>query len=210
MDNIILFNQNNQSFNANVIRYFTLNNKNYFIFSLNEIDEQGYVQLYVVNVIEGIDGSQAKNLTKEEWPDVRKQIEQIVLNNRNNTLNENDRFFEKLNGMVVNDSKIIRLKKETALELSQNKNPQPQASEVISKQPEIAQVVSEDNYAQFVGPIANNNQNNQSNQPEQIDYKAKYEQSQYEIQNLREENLKIKEELSILKDKIEKVKKELQ
>ena len=112
--------------------------------------------------------------------------------------------------MVVNDSKIIRLKKETALELSQNKNPQPQASEVISKQPEIAQVVSEDNYAQFVGPIANNNQNNQSNQPEQIDYKAKYEQSQYEIQNLREENLKIKEELSILKDKIEKVKKELQ
>lgn len=210
MDNIILFNQNNQSFNANVIRYFTLNNKNYFIFSLNEIDEQGYVQLYVVNVIEGIDGSQAKNLTKEEWPDVRKQIEQIVFNNRNNTLNENDRFFEKLNGMVVNDSKIIRLKKETALELSQNKNPQPQASEVISKQPEIAQVVSEDNYAQFVGPIANNNQNNQSNQPEQIDYKAKYEQSQYEIQNLREENLKIKEELSILKDKIEKVKKELQ
>ena len=210
MDNIILFNQNNQSFNANVIRYFTLNNKNYFIFSLNEIDEQGYVQLYVVNVIEGIDGSQAKNLTKEEWPDVRKQIEQIVFNNRNNTLNEIDRFFEKFNGMVVNDSKIIRLKKETALELSQNKNPQPQASEVISKQPEIAQVVSEDNYAQFVGPIANNNQNNQSNQPEQIDYKAKYEQSQYEIQNLREENLKIKEELSILKDKIEKVKKELQ
>ena len=210
MDNIILFNQNNQSFNANVIRYFTLNNKNYFIFSLNEIDEQGYVQLYVVNVIEGIDASQAKNLTKEEWPDVRKQIEQIVFNNRNNTLNENDRFFEKLNGMVVNDSKIIRLKKETALELSQNKNPQPQASEVISKQPEIAQVVSEDNYAQFVGPIANNNQNNQSNQPEQIDYKAKYEQSQYEIQNLREENLKIKEVLSILKDKIEKVKKELQ
>lgn len=210
MDNIILFNQNNQSFNANVIRYFTLNNKNYFIFSLNEIDEQGYVQLYVVNVIEDIDGAQAKNLTKEEWPDVRKQIEQIVFNNRNNTINQNDRFFEKLNGMIVNDSKIIRLKKETALELSQNKNPQPQATEVTQKQPEIAQVVSEDNYTQFVGTIQSNSQNNQINQQEQIDYKAKYEQTQYEIQNLREENLKIREELSILKDKIEKVKKELQ
>ena len=46
MDSIVLYNQNGQKFDVEVIRYFKYNDNKYLIFSLDEVDNNGYIQLY--------------------------------------------------------------------------------------------------------------------------------------------------------------------
>ena len=47
MDSIVLYNQSGQKFNVNVVRYFKDGNNKYLVFDLSEIDNNGYIQLYL-------------------------------------------------------------------------------------------------------------------------------------------------------------------
>ena len=51
MNRLVILNANNQSMEVSVVRYFGDGSNNYFIFSLNEIDIQGRMNIYVTKVI---------------------------------------------------------------------------------------------------------------------------------------------------------------
>lgn len=125
MDTIVLYNQNGQKFDVDVIRYFKNDGKRYLIFSMDEIDGNGYIQLYVSR-IEDFGGkyNMLNIIDDAEWDSFKKAIHVIVNNNRAGIPNNNDLDFNPLDGTVINQFRIFKLKKDVAEQLSLNKNPQ--------------------------------------------------------------------------------------
>lgn len=115
MNKIVLYNQNGQKFDVDVVRYFTNNGKNYLIFSLDERDNNDYIQLYLSKV-EELDGKYVmSNVTNErEWADFRNAIQRIVSNNKNNLPNVGDLDSSVLNESVVSEFRIFKLKSDIA------------------------------------------------------------------------------------------------
>lgn len=147
MDSVVLYNKNGKSFDTKVIRYFVLNDKKYFIFSLNEVDSNDYVQLYAAK-IEDVDGVLTmKNITDEtEWAAFRNNMEKIVNNNRNGVLNSDDLDYKELNNMTVTEFRIFKVKTGVAEELGKNKNvviPEPVVEGPVIQTPEVKEEVSE-------------------------------------------------------------------
>ncbi len=125
MDTIVLYNQNGQKFDVDVIRYFKNDGKRYLIFSMDEIDGNGYIQLYVSR-IEDFGGkyNMLNIIDDDEWDSFKKAIHVIVNNNRDGIPNNTDLDFNPLDGTVINQFRIFKLKKDVAEQLSLNKNPQ--------------------------------------------------------------------------------------
>ena len=125
MDTIVLYNQNGQKFDVDVIRYFKENGSKYLIFSMDEVDGNGYLQLYVSRIEDFGGKYNMLNITDDtEWDNFKKAIHGIVNNNRAGIPNTNDIDFKPLEGTVINQFRIFKLKKDVAETLSQNKNPQ--------------------------------------------------------------------------------------
>ena len=125
MDKITLYNQNGQKFDVDVIRYFNSNGNKYLIFGLNEIDVNGYIQLYLSKADELEGQLTLVTITDDnEWKEFQKALQRIVTNNRNNIPNEGDLDFSSLNDMKVSSFRVFKLREEVAKILSANKNVQ--------------------------------------------------------------------------------------
>ena len=121
MNKIVLYNQNGQNFDVDVVRYFESNGNNYLIFNLNEIDTNGYIQLYLAK-LSNKDGKQVMvNVSDEnEWNEFRNTIQKIVTNNRNKVANLGTLDYKQLDGMMVSEFRVFKLKKEVTDMLSIN------------------------------------------------------------------------------------------
>jgi len=107
------------SLDCEVIRFFEKDQKIYLIYSLNEIDEVGYVKLYASKVVDG----KANIITDDsEWSYVKEIIKDIVRNNRDGLhvgvkdLNEN-----KLDKIILEDTRIFKLQGNLVNLLMENK-----------------------------------------------------------------------------------------
>ena len=138
MDTIVLYNQNGQKFDVDIIRYFKINGNKYLIFSMDEIDGNGYLQLYVSRIEEFNGKYNMLNITDDaEWDAFKKAIHGIVNNNRAGIPNNDDLDFNPLDGTVINQFRIFKLKKDVAEQLSQNKAPQVPA---VAEAPVVEEV----------------------------------------------------------------------
>ena len=63
------------------VRYINFENNNYFIYTLNEIDSEGYVKLYLKKINNGED----TGLTALEWEGIKASIPLIVKEIKNNS-----------------------------------------------------------------------------------------------------------------------------
>ena len=121
MNNInILINNENKT--VQVVRYFENQDSRYLIYSLNEKDEQGYIKLYAVKVVES-DGVLigAGIIDDNEWMNVKNIIKVIVKENKEGKpVSVRDLDVSKLVGFPINDGRIFKLGVELANMLSAN------------------------------------------------------------------------------------------
>lgn len=102
-----------------VVRYFEKNNNKYLIYSLNEMDEVGYVKLYASKII---DNHARIIVDEDEWTFIKETIKDIVRNNRDGVsldiidLNENE-----LDNIVLEDNRIFKLQGNLVNLLMENK-----------------------------------------------------------------------------------------
>lgn len=105
---------------VNVVRYFKLNDFSYLIFSLNEIDDGGYVKLYVSKVTNGVGETIHDDV---EWNLIKDTIKDIIKRNKEgipvglNDLDENN-----LANITINDQKVFKLNASLLQLLGANKN----------------------------------------------------------------------------------------
>ena len=226
MDTIFLFNQNNDRFPTDVVRYFKLNYNKYFIFTLNETDENGYVQLYVSRIENDYGKLAMRYISDEnEWNSFKQEIQNIVTNNRNGIKYTNDLDFSELDGMVVTEFRIFKLKKDVVGELGKNKNAvkinEPKTLEAASAQnnnltiEEILREVS--NGAQRaknevkvepknIDEEINKEFEDLKSSEYDVDYKIKYNNLLDTVKSLEDENIKLINELVEYKAKLETIK----
>ena len=123
MDSIVLYNQNGQKFDVNVVRYFKDVNNKYLVFDLAEVDNNGYIQLYLAKEYDENGKMVLGNVAdEEEWHRFRETIQTIVNNNRNNIPNDGDLDYKTLDGATVSEFRIFKLKDEVAKLFGANKN----------------------------------------------------------------------------------------
>lgn len=119
MNKRIMTNIQGGNLDCEIIRYFEKNNNKYLIYSLNEMDEVGYVKLYASKIVD----KHARIITDDdEWTFIKETIKDIVRNNRDGVsldiidLNENE-----LENIVLEDNRIFKLQGNLVNLLMENK-----------------------------------------------------------------------------------------
>lgn len=90
------------------VRYINFDNNNYFIYTLNEIDSEGYVKLYLKKINNGEDSG----LTALEWERIKASIPLIVKEIKNNSISSfKDLSMKSIKEIMDGNSKVFKLKK---------------------------------------------------------------------------------------------------
>ncbi len=130
----IIRNINEDELNIDVIRYFTNNDVEYLIYSLNEIDNSGYTKLYASKII----GNKACIISdEEEWELIKQIIKEVVRNNRDGSeLKIVDINEDNLNDIVLQDTRVFKLQGNLVNLLAENKK----VNKIIQKEEQIEEV----------------------------------------------------------------------
>ncbi|MDD2518477.1 MAG: hypothetical protein PHI05_00860 [Bacilli bacterium] len=121
MERINLINANNEPFNAEVIRYFELNNSGYLIYSLNEVDEQNYVKLYAVKVNNENGALITTNIDEDAWTAIKELIKVIIRANKDGVAEVADLNLANLESLKINDGRVFKLSNQLTELLGANK-----------------------------------------------------------------------------------------
>lgn len=118
MKDVIIRNANGQQVNTKLVRYFRLNSFEYLIFSLNEIDEGGYVKLYVSKIVAGIGQTIDDDV---EWNMIKDTIKTIIKSNKEGQpLPITDLTSDRIFNLQVVNQKIFKLNDSLLQLLSAN------------------------------------------------------------------------------------------
>ena len=83
MEKLVILNANNQSMEVDVIRYFGDGSNNYFVFSLNELDAQGHMNIYVTKIVDQDGSLVGTNIIDDvEWSNLKVTLQKIIKENR--------------------------------------------------------------------------------------------------------------------------------
>lgn len=130
MENITLI-INNEPMNVRVIRYFELNNSNYLIYSMNEVDDQNYVKLYAVKVESQNGQMVGSNIVDEnEWNTIKELIKVIIKGNKDGVADVADLNYHELGSLRVGETRVFKLANQLVELLAANKK-------VQSEQPNV-------------------------------------------------------------------------
>lgn len=130
MENITIKNAQGEQINIDVIRYFKLNGLEYLVFSLNEVDEGGYVKLYIAKVTNNI----ANTITDDvEWNLIKDTIKTVIKSNKDNLpLHIVDLDTNKLAQVQLLDQKVFKISDSFLQLLGANKNVETQVVDSIN------------------------------------------------------------------------------
>lgn len=136
MDNVMIKNAQGEQLSINVVRYFRLNGIEYLVFSLSEVDEGGYVKLYISKVNDNF----ANTITDDvEWNLIKDTIKTIIKSNKENLpLPITDLDVRKLGNTQVIDQKVFKLSETFIQLLGANKSVEAYVEPIqLSPTPEL-------------------------------------------------------------------------
>lgn len=120
MNGVNVQNSNGEIMNINVVRYFQLNNFDYLVFSLNEIDDGGYVKLYISKIVNSIGTTINDDV---EWNLVKDTIKDIIKRNKEGLpITIKDLNEISISQLKINDQKVFKLNDSLLSLLNANKN----------------------------------------------------------------------------------------
>lgn len=94
---------------AKKVRYIRCNNNDYFIYSLNELDNDGYVKLYINKFV----NNNEVYIDDDEWELLKNMIPNIVREIKDNTnISYEDLSFNNISNVDSDISRVFKLKSE--------------------------------------------------------------------------------------------------
>lgn len=108
MEKIYVMDNRGMEKEAYKVRFISFNGNDYFIYTLNEIDSEGYVKLYLKKISNGEEIS----LTAPEWEKIKTSIPLIVKEIKNNDISSfKDLSMRHITEIMDGNSKVFKLKK---------------------------------------------------------------------------------------------------
>lgn len=99
---------------ATKVRYFKYNDNNYFVYTLNEIDEDGYIKLYIKKIVNGED----REIEDTVWDSVKAIIQEVFREIKAGThYSYEDLNIDEVNEIMESGAKIFRLRKDVVDEI---------------------------------------------------------------------------------------------
>ena len=96
-----------ESIKGKKVRYIEFDNINYFIYTLNEKDDEGYEKLYINKII----GNEEDVITDSEWDELKSNIPTIVKEIKNNNISSfKDLSLDDIKRGNLNYAKAFKLK----------------------------------------------------------------------------------------------------
>lgn len=124
MEKFTITNADNTRMNVDLVRYFKFKNDCYLIYTLNEIDEKGYLKLYLVKIMEELGFPVTHNIKDDkEWAGMQAIVKKVLKEIKNNKR----KFLEDLNydsiqGIKIVEPRFFKLDQKLAEVLSSNYN----------------------------------------------------------------------------------------
>lgn len=189
---------NNEMQKVKSVRYFELKNKKYFIYSFDEIDDQGYKTLYAVNVVTSDNVLIGSGIIEDnDWVDVVDIIKKVIKDNKENKpLTVEDLNEQELEGFPINGGRAFKLKKDLAELLGQNKKE-------FKKEEKVVETKQEDNSKERFDYLLPQELGFVEEEEEQINYQELYEKEQEKNKQLEQVIEKYKEKLNNIKNIID-------
>lgn len=109
MEKVYIMDNRGRETVAYKVRYLNFNGNNYFIYTLNEIDADGYVKLYLKKIIENGE----VEISLNEWDSIKASIPIIVKEIKNNDIKSfRNLSMRQINEIMDGFSKVFKLKKD--------------------------------------------------------------------------------------------------
>ena len=141
MNGIVVQKSNGESINITVIRYFRLNNFDYLVFSLNEIDDGGYVKLYISKIVNGLGVTIDDDV---EWNLVKDTIKDIIKRNKDGIpVGVNDLNEANISQIKIENQKVFKLNDSLLQLLSANKSIQNNENDTTKVEPKIEDTITD-------------------------------------------------------------------
>lgn len=141
MNGIVVQKSNGESINITVIRYFRLNNFDYLVFSLNEIDDGGYVKLYISKIVNGLGVTIDDDV---EWNLVKDTIKDIIKRNKDGIpVGVNDLNEANISQIKIENQKVFKLNDSLLQLLSANKSIQNNENDTTQVEPKIEDTITD-------------------------------------------------------------------
>ena len=141
MNGIVVQKSNGESINITVIRYFRLNNFDYLVFSLNEIDDGGYVKLYISKIVNGLGVTIDDDV---EWNLVKDTIKDIIKRNKDGIpVGVNDLNEANISQIKIENQKVFKLNDSLLQLLSANKSIQNNENDITQVEPKIEDAITD-------------------------------------------------------------------
>lgn len=124
MEKFTITNADNTRMNVELVRYFKFKNDCYLIYTLNEIDEKGYLKLYLVKIMEELGFPVMYNIKDDkEWSGMQAIVKKVlkeIKNNKRKFLEDLD--YNSIQGIKIVDPRYFKLDQKLAEVLSSNYN----------------------------------------------------------------------------------------
>ena len=120
MKNFTITNEDNTKMSVDIVRYFKYKNDCYLIYTMNEVDEKGYLKLYLVKVMEELGFPVVYNIRDDkEWTSMQgivKKVLKEIKSNKKKLLVDLD--YSSIQGIKVANPRSFKLDQKLAKILS--------------------------------------------------------------------------------------------
>lgn len=120
MKNFTITNEDNTKMSVDIVRYFKYKNDCYLIYTMNEVDEKGYLKLYLVKVMEELGFPVVYNIRDDkEWASMQgivKKVLKEIKSNKKKLLIDLD--YSGIQGIKVANPRSFKLDQKLAKILS--------------------------------------------------------------------------------------------
>lgn len=192
MEKIYVMDNRGMETEAYKVRFINFEGNNYFIYTLNEIDSEGYVKLYLKKFNDG----EEADLTTPEWEKIKASIPLIVKEIKNDNITSfRNLSMKKINEIMEGNSKVFKLRKNIVELITYE---EPESDDV----PKFEVNDSEDSIVDFKEDIPKFEERLEMSELEQ--YKERVNQLDFELNKYKEFCVNLKKQNEVLKLELNK------
>ena len=139
MEKILVRNEDNQSIEVELIRYFKYKNTNYLIYTKNEKDEKGYVKLYLVKIMKQFNEWVAKAIKDDiEWKKMQSIVQQILKELKSSKISSfQDLDVSTISNIKIKEARYFKLDEKLVAMLALNADTKTEDVQILETLPSM-------------------------------------------------------------------------
>lgn len=198
MEKILIKNEDNQSIDVDLVRYFKYKNTNYLIYTKHEKDEKGYIKLYLVKIMKQFNEWIAKAIKDDsEWKKMQSIVQQILKELKSSKISSfQDLDVSSISNVKIKEARYFKLDEKLVKILTLDSANEATDSKLLENLPSMNEL----------SPVQMEKSDNLKDSEEsETDYKKLYEELKKDNEELNETMADMLLELSEYRAKYGKI-----